>query len=62
MYKWKSRRWLLALWAVAISSFIMIFSITTQYTADWIGIALPLLLAIPSAYIFGDSYTKKKLE
>jgi len=60
--KYKSRRWLIALWAVLMSTFIMIFSISTQYVADWQGIALPILLTIPNAFIIGDSYTKKKVE
>lgn len=57
--KYKSRRYLITLWAIGISSFIMLYSIYSKYDSSWLGVTLPLLIAIPSAYILGDSYSKK---
>jgi hypothetical protein len=57
--KYKSRRYLITLWAITLITFLMVYSIITRYTTDWLSISLPLLLAIPSVYIAGESLSKK---
>lgn len=57
--KWNSRRWRITVWSILTTTILMFYSIFTQYSPDWMGVALPLLVAIPSVYIAGDSYSKK---
>jgi len=59
--KFKSRRFLVALWAMLVISFVLIYSLLSKYEPNWIGIASPLLIAIPSVYIASESYTKPKM-
>lgn len=57
--KLSSRRYRITLWSMALTTVVTLYSIITQYDANWIGITLPLLIAIPSVYIAGDSYSKQ---
>lgn len=56
--KWNSRRWLVTIWSLLTLSFLIGFSLITKYSPDWLGIAIPLLVAIPNVYIGTESWTK----
>jgi hypothetical protein len=58
--KWQSRRWLVAVWAMVTVTWLMVYSVIMQYSPDWLGLALPLLLGIIGGYIAADSLTKGK--
>lgn len=57
--KWQSRRWIVTVWSMALLTAIVIWSIISQAEPGWLGILLPILGAVPSAYIAGDSYSKR---
>jgi membrane protein YdbS with pleckstrin-like domain len=57
--KWKSRRWLITVWAMLVVTGLGLYSIFTGYSEAWLSGAFPLLIAIPSVFIVGDSYSKK---
>lgn len=48
MSKWQSRKWLVTVWAMI-----------TKTDLQWIGVLLPVLGTVPSAYIAGNSYSKR---
>ena len=56
--KMKSRRWWIVLWAISTATILMGYSIITKYSPDWLGIVLPIILAIPSVYIGFDTTLK----
>ena len=58
--KWQSRRWWVALWAMASATLLMAWSVVTQYAPDWLGIVLPILIGIAGGYIAADSMTKPR--
>lgn len=60
--KYQSRRWIVTVWAMFTISILMSISIITKYAPDWLGIVLPILGAIPTAYIAAESYTKTHLK
>ena len=60
--KWNSRRWRITLWAMATATLLMGYSVAVRYEPSWLGIALPLLVAIPTAYIAAESYTKTHIK
>ncbi|NCS92196.1 MAG: hypothetical protein GW761_00145, partial [Leptospira sp.] len=44
--KYYSRRFLITLWAVGLTTTIVLYSLVSQYEAQWVGITLPLLIAM----------------
>jgi hypothetical protein len=58
--KWQSRRWLVTFWAVLMATGLMFYSIIRQYSPDWLGVTLPLLIGIIGGYIAADSFTKPR--
>ena len=59
--KWQSRRWLICVWAVTITTIIIAREMISPTGADWISSSLGLLLAIVGGYIASDTITKPKV-
>jgi len=59
MSKWKSRRWLITVWSMILLTFVLVWAMITKTDLQWIGVLLPVLGAVPSAYIAGNSYSKR---
>lgn len=55
--KWKSRRWLITLWAMILTTFVVIFSIIKN-NSDWVTLATTLV-AVPVAFTSLESLNKK---
>lgn len=55
--KWKSRRWLITLWAMILSTFIVIFSIVKNNN-DWVMFATTLV-GVPVAFTSLETINKK---
>lgn len=58
--KWKSRRWLITLWAMILTTFIVIFSILKNIN-DWVTFATTLV-AVPVAFTSFESLNKRRKE
>jgi xanthine/uracil permease len=58
--KWQSRRWIIAVWAMLSATLLMVWSVWTQYSPDWLGVVLPILIGIAGGYIAADSMTKPR--
>ncbi|MGD9678084.1 MAG: hypothetical protein AB7V16_06940 [Vulcanibacillus sp.] len=58
--KWNSRRWRITTWAILTATILMLYSLFSQYEPTWLTPTLSLLIAIPSVYIAGDSFSKPK--
>jgi uncharacterized membrane protein (DUF485 family) len=58
--KWHSRRWLVCVWAIAMTTIIISYSLITQHSPDWMGLAIGLYQMIIGGYIAADSLTKPK--
>jgi hypothetical protein len=56
--KWNSRRWRVTVWAIVTLTILMIYSFYTRYSPEWLGVAIPILAAIPNVYIGAESLTK----
>lgn len=60
--KWQSRRFLFALWAALMSSFLIVSpAIPGVESPDWAGSVITALILIVGAFIGGESYTKTRL-
>lgn len=59
--KWKSRRWLVTVWAICMITFIVVYSLVLKINMPWTGSLLTILSAIPIAFIGGESYTKTRI-
>lgn len=59
--KWNSRRWQVTIWAMANISIFLAWSMIVKEYPTWFGIIMPILGAIPTAYIAAESYTKTHL-
>ncbi len=59
--KWNSRRWRVTVWAMSVLTLMLGYTLITKYDPSWLGIAIPLLTAIPTAYIGFESYTKTRM-
>ena len=60
--KWQSRRFLFALWAAAMASFLILSpAITGIESPDWAGSVITALILIVGAFIGGESYTKTRM-
>jgi phosphatidylglycerophosphate synthase len=55
--KWKSRRWLIVLWAMILITFIVGFSIIKN-NSDWVAFATTLV-AVPVAFTSLETLNKK---
>lgn len=55
--KWKSRRWLITLWAMLLTTFIVVFSLIRN-TSDWVTLATTLV-AVPVAFTSLETLNKK---
>jgi len=60
MGKWQSRRWWVAIWAMAMSTFIIIMATLEGNIVEGLSSALMILVGIAGGYIAADSLTKKK--
>ena len=59
--KWQSRRWLIALWSILMTTFIIIWLMIRQGEAPaWVGVVINLFQLIIGGYIAADSLTKPK--
>ena len=58
--KWQSRRWWVCLWAMLMSTAIIIFGMYSTEIPPGMGTALSLLVGIAGGYIAADSLTKQK--
>lgn len=56
--KWNSRRWIICVWVMLMSTVLMVWSLITQKELSWVGMSLPILLGIIGVYIGAESYTK----
>jgi len=59
--KWQSRRWRITVWAMALVTGIIVYSLYSKYSPDWLNSVLSLLVAIPSVFIAGETYLKPKM-
>jgi phosphatidylglycerophosphate synthase len=55
--KWKSRRWLITLWAMLLTTFIVVFSLIRN-TSDWVILATTLV-AVPVSFTSLETINKK---
>lgn len=60
--KWNSRRWRITVWSIITTTIVLLYSMITRYSPDWLGIVIPLLVAIPNVYIAAESYTKVRID
>jgi len=60
--KFNSRRWRVTIWAMLNVSGFLVWSMLIQYVPSWMGLVMPILGAIPTAYIAAESYTKTHLK
>jgi hypothetical protein len=59
--KWQSRRWLIALWSILMTTSIIIWLMIRQGEAPaWVGVVINLFQLIIGGYIAADSFTKPK--
>jgi hypothetical protein len=42
------------------ATLLMVWSVWTQYSPDWLGVVLPILIGIAGGYIAADSMTKPR--
>lgn len=61
-HKWQSRRFLFALWAAAMASYLIVSpAIPGVESPEWAGSVITALILIVGAFIGGESYTKTRL-
>ena len=60
--KWKSRRWIICLWAMFMATALMIYSLFTKTDLSWFGTAFALFQLIIGGYVAADSLTKPKVD
>jgi hypothetical protein len=60
MSKWKSRRWWVTLWAMAMATAIIITGVVRGDIPNGLAAALSLLVGVAGAYLAADSLTKPK--
>ncbi len=60
--KFNSRRWRVTVWAMINITLFLAWSMFIKETPSWLGIVMPMLGAIPTAYIAAESYTKTHLK
>lgn len=59
--KWQSRRWWIAVWAILMTTSIIVWLMIRQGEAPaWVGIVINLFQLIIGGYIAADSFTKPK--
>lgn len=58
--KWKSRRWLITLWAMLMVTFIVVFSMIKN-TSDWVTLATTLV-AVPVAFTSLETLNKRHIK
>jgi hypothetical protein len=60
--KWASRRYLFAVWAAVMASYLIVSpSIPGVESPAWAGSVITALILIVGAFIGGESYTKTRL-
>lgn len=60
MSKWNSRRWWVCIWAILMSTFLMVYSVITKTDLSWFGAAMALFQLIIGAYIASNTITKPR--
>jgi hypothetical protein len=58
--KWQSRRWIIAAWAIIMTTWLIVFSSLRGQIPEGLEAVTPLLIGIAGAYIAADSLTKPK--
>lgn len=58
--KWKSRRWLITLWAMLMVTFIVVFSMIRN-TSEWVTLATTLV-AVPVAFTSLETLNKRHIK
>ena len=58
--KWKSRRWIIALWAMMSASSIVVYGMVAGDIPGGMGTALPLLIGLVGAYMASNTMTRPK--
>jgi len=58
--KWQSRRWWIAIWAMLLSTVIIVFSIDRKAVPEGFSTIFTVLAGIIGGYIAADSFTKPK--
>lgn len=58
--KWQSRRWLICVWAITMTTVIILWQMVYQIDAGWTGSTLGLLIGIIGGYIASNTITKPK--
>lgn len=58
--KYKSRRFWISLWAIAMATFCMIFSFLNKYEPSWLATTLPMLLSVILAFVGIESWKKPR--
>jgi len=56
--KWKSRRWLLALWASLSITFLLVYGLIYRPEVDWVASVINFLITIILAYMGSETITK----
>jgi len=60
MSKWASRRWLVCIWAMVMSTAIIVAGIASGDVPGGLAAALSILVGVSGGYIAADSLTKPK--
>ena len=60
MKKWASRRWWVCIWAILMTTFLMVYSIITKTDLSWFGAGIALFQLIIGGYIASDTMTKRR--
>jgi len=60
--KWNSRRWRVTTWAMFNITIFLAWAMILKESPNWFGVIMPILGAIPTAYIAAESYTKTHLK
>ena len=60
MNKWNSRRWWICVWAVVMTTALIIYLMISRVDAGWVGTDIALFQVIIGGYIAADSMTKPR--
>lgn len=60
MSKWNSRRWWVCIWAILMSTFLMVYSVITKTDLSWFGAGIALFQLIIGAYLASNTITKPR--
>lgn len=57
--KYKSRKFLVTLWAIIIFTFIVVYSMITKFVPDYAAFVLPSLIGIIISWVGSETFLKR---